>query len=84
MKLFLTLLQFLPAILTGIKSVEEVWGSSIPGTAKKDLVLQSIIVGAKVGEGIPDPNVVGISTIIDSLVTSLNVSGVFHKTIPVA
>jgi hypothetical protein len=79
MKTFLSILQFFPYVIGGVVAVEQA-AASVPGTTKKQIVLDSVLVAAKLGEQVPVPLVALISALIDQVVTSLNASGVFtHK-----
>lgn len=84
MKLFLAIFAYFPYVLAGVKAVQDVVGDSIPGTSKKELVLNSIKAAASVGEQIPESHVQGISSLIDSTVASLKASGVFKPSTPPA
>lgn len=82
MKLFLAIFSYLPYVLAGVKAVQDVVGDSIPGTTKKELVLNSIKAAASVGEQIPEAHVQGISALIDSTVATFKASGVFKTVTP--
>lgn len=79
MKVFLQILQFFPYVLSGVAAVEQVVGATLPGAAKKQIVLDSITAAAATGTITPDAQVQVISTLIDAIVTALNKSGVFAK-----
>lgn len=70
-------LTYLPVVLKGVVAVEQSIGSEAPGAAKKTIVVDAIIAGAKSAETATDPNVAGISTLVDTVVSSLNATGVF-------
>lgn len=76
LKLALTLL---PGILQGVIAVESAMKES-PGAAKKQVILDAIQAGAKVGAQVPEDNVQTVSTLIDAVVGTLNASGVFTHT----
>jgi hypothetical protein len=79
MKIFLFLLQNLPSILQAILGIEATVNA--PGATKKAMVMNSLAIAAKVGESIPESHVAAVSAMVDSVVGSLNSSGVFtHKT----
>jgi hypothetical protein len=79
MKTFLSILQFFPFVLGGVVAVEQV-AASEPGATKKQIVLDTVLTAAKLGEQVPVPMVSLISALIDQIVTSLNASGLFsHK-----
>jgi hypothetical protein len=81
MKTFLSILQFFPYALAAIVGVEQA-AAATPGESKKQIVLDSVLVAAKVGEAVPVPVVSMISLLIDQIVTSLNASGIFtHKAV---
>jgi hypothetical protein len=78
-----TVLGYLPYVLAGVIGVEQSIGSTAPGTTKKAVVLSAITAAAKVGEQVPNTHVAEISSLIDSLVATLNASGVFtHAATP--
>lgn len=79
MKIFLFLLQNLPSILQAVLGIEA--AVTAPGATKKAMVMNSLAIAAKVGESIPESHVAAVSAMVDSVVSSLNASGVFnHKT----
>jgi flagellar biosynthesis protein FliQ len=71
-------LAFAPAVLAAIQAVEAA-DPHIPGTSKRQIVLDSIVGVAKVGETIPNANVAGISLMIDMFVSIFNAAGKFRK-----
>jgi hypothetical protein len=77
MNMFQFLLSITPQLLGAIIAIEH--EVNAPGATKKQIVLDSVTIAAKAGEKIPDPHVAGISMLIDSLVGTLNSSGVFNK-----
>lgn len=79
MSIFLFILSNLPAILKAIIGIEA--AVTAPGATKKAMVMNSLAIASKVGETIPESHVAAVSAVIDSVVNSLNTSGVFaHKT----
>lgn len=72
----MSVLQFFPFVLQAVKAVEDNYKSE-PGAAKKQLVLDSVLAAAKVGEQVPQATVALISTLIDATVSALNASGIF-------
>ncbi len=80
MKWLTLVLTYLPVILTGVVNVESALQGQ-PGESKKKLVLDAILAGAKTGEQIPEAHIQGISMLIDSIVASLNASGIFKKAV---
>jgi len=79
----LNILKFFPYVLGGVTAVEQVAGA-VPGATKKQILLNSILTASKVGEQVPVPQVAAISTLIDSVVSELNASGVFTHKAPAA
>lgn len=75
MQLLAKLMSYLPAILQGVIAVEAV--IHVPGATKKQMVLGAVTAAAQAGETISDPEISGISALIDHTVTTLNNSGVF-------
>lgn len=80
MKWLQLILGLLPYVLQTVVSVEQVVGAG-NGQTKKQLVLDAIDAGAHVGETVPVENVKIVSTLVDSVVGSLNATG-FFKTQP--
>lgn len=79
MTIFLFLLQNLPAILKAVMGIEA--AVTAPGATKKAMVMNSLAIAASVGETVPNAQVSAVSAMVDSVVGSLNSSGVFgHKT----
>lgn len=78
MKYVLLSLQYLPAVLQAVKGVETVIGPG-NGKTKKELVMDSALAVAKVGEDVDQKHVQAISALVDLTVNSLNVAGVFAK-----
>jgi hypothetical protein len=70
------LLQYLPIVLNGVVAVEAAIPTA-PGTAKKQVILDAIQAGAGVAATAPTPVVAEVGTLIDTVVGSLNTSGVF-------
>lgn len=77
MKIFLFLLQNLPSILQAVLGIEA--AVNAPGATKKAMVMNSLAIAAKVGESIPEAHVAAVSALVDSVVGSLNASGVFSR-----
>ena len=76
MKTILLSMQYLPHVLAAVKSIEEVVGAG-NGKTKKQIIMEAIQAGAKVGGNVPNEHVVLISNLIDMVVTMLNASGIF-------
>jgi hypothetical protein len=73
-------IQYLPAVIIAVKTVEETVQNETPGTAKKQIILDSIQAATKSLGGSVDPKILaGISALIDSTVAVLNLVGVFSK-----
>jgi hypothetical protein len=83
MNALLNILKLFPYVLAGVSAVEQVAGA-MPGAAKKQIILDSILTGAKVGEQVPVPQVAAVSTLVDAVVSALNASGVFTHRAPAA
>lgn len=79
LKALLLAFQYFPIVLSGVTAIEQTIGSSAPGATKKQILLDSIVATAKVGEGVPESHVSAISGLIDVVVTALNISGVFKS-----
>ena len=78
MKFLLAFLQVLPASLGAIKAVEEAY-QGVPGTDKKQLLLNAIQAGAQVGQTIPHVQVQAYSAAIDLTVQAFNKAGIFQS-----
>ena len=76
MKYFLLALQYLPHVLAGVQAVEAALATST-GATKKEIVLAAMTAAAHVGEQVPEDHVKLVSSIIDSVVATLNASGLF-------
>lgn len=76
MKIFLFLLQNLPAIIQAVVGIEAAVHGA-PGATKKSLVMASLAIAAKAGEKIPDDHIAAVSALVDSVVSGLNSAGVF-------
>ncbi len=74
MTIFLFLLANLPAILKAVLGIEA--AVEAPGATKKAMVMNSLAIAASLGETVPEKNVAAVSAAIDSVVGSLNTSGV--------
>jgi hypothetical protein len=73
-------LTYAPAILAGVQAAEQ---STVSGADKKQAVVNAVIAGARAAEGVPNPQVAGIATLIDLFISILNATGVFsHKSAP--
>lgn len=84
MKWLQLLFAYLPSVLATVVAVENTLGSTVPGTSKKQIVLDVIQSGTTAASQIPEAHVQGIATLIDVLVATLNKSGVFaHGAAPV-
>jgi hypothetical protein len=79
----LNTLKLFPLILAGVAAVEQV-AAAAPGAAKKQIIINTIQTASKAGEEVPVPQVAAISTLIDSIVSELNTSGIFTHKAPVA
>ncbi len=74
MKIFLQILQLLPAILSAIVSVENVIGAG-NGSTKKQLILDSVSTSGT------DSQLIDLtSKLIDTVVKTLNTAHIFTKT----
>lgn len=73
------IVQFFPAILQMIVAVEQTL-KGIPGPAKKALVLDTVTAAAPAP--LPEAHVASVGSLIDTLVGSLNKTGVFTKGTP--
>lgn len=76
MKIFLFLLQSLPAILAAVVGIEH--SIKAPGATKKQIVMDIITIAAIQGEKMPEAHVTAVSAAIDNVVSILNASGVFE------
>lgn len=72
MKILTSIISLLPAILTAIVAIEQQFGNSVPGATKKQLVMQSIQIGAAIGETVDNKTVQGVSALVDNTVSFLN------------
>jgi hypothetical protein len=71
--------DLLPAIFSGIVTVEKIFASA-NGQTKKSLVISAVLAGIfQVGQAIPEPHIQQIGAVIDSVVSVLNSSGIFKK-----
>jgi hypothetical protein len=77
MKFLIELLAYTPAIIKAIMDVEGVVTAPKSGATKKQLVMASLDVIAKDGEQVDKKLVQLISSLVDSIVTSLNASKMF-------
>lgn len=77
---FLKLLfMYLPIVITGVMAVETSLKGQAPGATKKKIIIDAILAGALIGETVPEAHVAVISTLIDTVVSTLNKTGVFTK-----
>jgi len=81
MKILAAILSYLPGVLAGVVAVEGAIKGA-PGATKKAVVMSAIGAAAKAGENIPETHVQAISGMIDTIVTTLNQSGVFTPSTP--
>ena len=78
MKFLLAFLQVLPATLGAIKAIEDAY-QGVPGTDKKQLMLNAIQAGAQAGQAIPHVQVQAYSAAIDLTVQAFNRAGIFQS-----
>lgn len=71
-------LQYAPQVLAGVTAIEAA-AATLPGQTKKDIVINSILAGARIGEGVPIPEVQGIAALVDLFVSILRASGIFKS-----
>lgn len=79
MKYFLLALRYLPFVLAGVQAVE----TSLPlakGSDKKAVVLAAITAANAVAEQVPEDHIKLVSSLIDSVVGTLNTNGTFTST----
>lgn len=75
-----TLGKYLAEATVGVVAVESAVGSSVPGTTKKQIVLNALDAGAQAVGGLGDGQVSIIANLIDGIVKAFNASGIFqHK-----
>ena len=77
-------MNFIQLLVGGVVAMEQTFAHEIPGTSKKQIVLDMIQAGAKIGEAVPVPAVELISALIDSTVASLKAAGIFTSKPPAA
>jgi hypothetical protein len=82
MKYIMTVLKWLPAILSAIKGVEEIIGEG-QGKTKKELVLAALAVVAGEAQKMDNATLVIVGSLIDTFVGILNTSGIFKTKTPV-
>jgi hypothetical protein len=70
-------MTYAPGVLGSVLAVEGAVHQSIPGTAKKQLVIDAISAGAKAAQNVPIPEVQWIATLVDLFVSILNATGLF-------
>ena len=78
MKWFLLALQYLPHVLSAVKAIEDVIGAG-NGVTKKQMVLSSLSAASAACMQVPEDHVKVVSSLIDSTVSILNISGIFSK-----
>ena len=78
MKYLLTVLKYLPYVLQAVVAIEA--SVTAPGKTKKQIILDAILAGAKVGETVDQATITIISSLIDTIVTTLNAAGIFKTT----
>jgi hypothetical protein len=72
-----TIATYAPAVIAGVQAAEQ---STASGEDKKQAVIDAIIAGSQVAEGIPIPQVAAIGGLIDLVVSIFNALGLFrHK-----
>lgn len=81
MKWLQLILKYLPSVLAAVVGVESAIGSQ-PGATKKQVALMIILAGAKGAESVPNPEVQAVGGLVDTVVSTLNASGVFTKATP--
>lgn len=64
------------AVLNGVLEIEAA-AKGLPGQTKASIVVNTIVTGATVAEGIPIPTVAGIAALVSLTVSILNAAGVF-------
>lgn len=63
--------KYFPLVLAGVIHIQQALPTA-PGATKKTILLDAIKAGSEVGEAVPESHVAGISTLIDTVVESLN------------
>ncbi len=71
--------KYAPIAISLILAAEQ---SAASGADKKQAVLAAIFGGAQAGEHSTDPQIVGVSTLVDNIVSVFNMLGTFQKTNP--
>lgn len=85
MNIFATLLGLLPTILQAILAIEAAFGKTVPGSTKKQIVLNSVGTAAKLlGHPASPALVAATGTLIDTTVASLNGVGLLGTPPPAA
>jgi len=77
-------MAYAPGVLGSVIAVENAVHQSVPGTDKKQLIVNAIDAGAKAAQGVPIPEVQGIAALVDLFVNILNATGLFHHATPAA
>lgn len=71
-------LAYAPAVLAGVSVAEQ---SNAPGATKLQAVVNGVLGTSQALESAPNPDVAGISALVNLFVSILNATGVFsHKT----
>lgn len=83
MKWISVVLTYFTFIMQAVKSIEDTLNVPGAGANKKQLILDVLQAGGKVGENVPNSTIAMISLLIDTVVTSLNTTGFFKKSSPV-
>ena len=78
MKWLTLIFQYLPSVLATVVAVEGAIGSQ-PGATKKQVAMNILTAGATAAQKIPNADVAAVAGLVDTVVTTLNASGVFTK-----
>lgn len=78
MNKLLKVLRYFPLVTAGVDTLQTV-AASVPGSDRKQILLNALHVGAQIGESFPNADVQLISALVDNVVGSLNAAGVFSK-----
>jgi hypothetical protein len=68
--------KYAPIAISLILAAEQ---SAASGAEKKQAVLAAIFAGAEAGEHSTDAQIVGVSTLVDNIVSVFNMLGTFQK-----
>lgn len=71
-----------PAILATAIAVENAVGSTVPGTAKAEIVSNAVFAGAQAMSASPNVTVAGIASLTALFVSILNATGIFKHAAP--